>query len=50
MKAGQILEIYKSEDGNYLKGYVYGRGLLPAIIHQSPPEMKEWLEAPDYAA
>ena len=50
MKAAQFMEVYKSEDGKYLKGYVYGNGMLSAIIRKSPPEMKEWLEAVDDAA
>lgn len=37
--------VYKSQDNQFLKGYVYGRGLLWDNIRQSPPEMKHWLEA-----
>ncbi len=37
--------VYRSPDAAYLKGYVYGGGLLWDNIRQSPPEMKQWLEA-----
>lgn len=37
--------IYRSPDGRFLKGYVYGKGMLWDNIRQSPPEMKQWLEA-----
>jgi hypothetical protein len=37
--------VYRSQDAQYLKGYVYGRGMLWDNIRQSPPEMKQWLEA-----
>ena len=35
--------IYRSRDNQFLKGYVYGRGLLWDSIRQSPPEMRRWL-------
>lgn len=50
MQAGQIMEIFKSEDGKFLKGFVYGNGMLAAIVRQSPPEMANWLEAVDGGA
>jgi len=37
--------VYRSADAQYLKGYVYGHGMLWDNIRQSPPEMKQWLEA-----
>ena len=46
-QAAQILEVYKSEDGMYLKGYVYGNGMFANIIRQSPPTMANWLVAVD---
>jgi len=36
--------VYKCPDGNYLKGYVYGGGMLWDNIRQTP-EMRPWLEA-----
>lgn len=44
-QAENIFVVFGSHDGRYLKGYVYGDGLLANIIRASPPEMKEWLEA-----
>ena len=50
-QAAQILEVFKSEDGRYLKGYVYGNGMLANIIRQSPPAIRRWLDPVDaYAA
>lgn len=37
--------VYQSKDNQFLKGYVYGNGLLWENIRRSPPEMKTWLEA-----
>lgn len=44
-QAEHFFDIFASTDGRYMKGYVYGDGLLANIIRTSPPEMKEWLEA-----
>lgn len=44
-QATHFFGIYRSNDGNYLKGYVYGDGMLAGIIKRSPPEMSRWLEA-----
>lgn len=44
-QAEHFFDVFASSDGQYLKGYVYGDGLLANIIKASPPEMKEWLEA-----
>ena len=38
-------DVFASDDGRFLKGYVYGDGLWANNIKASPPEMKEWLEA-----
>ena len=38
-----FLEIFRSTDGYYLKGYVYGPGLLADVIRQT--DMRPWLEA-----
>jgi hypothetical protein len=43
--ATHFFAVYRSPDGNWLKGHVYGPGLLHDQIRQSPPEMKEWLTA-----
>ena len=37
--------VYRGGDGQFLKGYVHGPGLLWENIRRSPPEMKQWLEA-----
>jgi len=37
--------VYRSPDAQFLKGYVYGKGMLWDNIRQSPPEMRQWLEA-----
>jgi len=43
--ATHFFGVYRCPDGNFLKGYVYGNGMLHDQIRQSPPEMKQWLEA-----
>jgi hypothetical protein len=43
--ATHFFGVYRSPDGQYLKGYVYGPGMLHDQIRQSPPEMKQWLTA-----
>lgn len=45
-----LFDIFASPDGRMLKGYVHGDGIWANTIAASPPEMKEWLEAPDVAA
>ena len=40
-----LFDVFKSDDGRYLKGYVYGDGLWSNVVRNSPPEMAEWLEA-----
>lgn len=42
--ATHFFGVYRCPDAQYLKGYVYGPGLLHDQIRQSPPEMREWLE------
>jgi hypothetical protein len=37
--------VFRGGDGNFLKGYVYGPGMLWENIRRSPPEIKHWLEA-----
>lgn len=44
MQASQFFDVYESSDGEYLKGTVYGDGMLAEIIRNSPPEMSEWLQ------
>jgi hypothetical protein len=39
-----FLGIYRSPDGNYLKGTVYGKGLLWDVIRQTPG-IEPWLKA-----
>lgn len=46
-QAVQIFELFKSNDGMFMKGKVYGDGMFANIIKRSPPEMKNWLEAVD---
>lgn len=46
-QACQIFEVFKSPDGAFLKGHVYGDGLFANVVKRSPPEMKRWLEAVD---
>jgi hypothetical protein len=41
--ATHFFAVYRSPDGAYLKGVVYGPGLLAEQIRQSPPEMAQWL-------
>ncbi len=40
-----IFDVFASPGGQFLKGYVYGEGLLAHVIKASPPEMSRWLEA-----
>ena len=42
-----LFDVFASPDGNYLHGTVYGDGMWANIIKESPPEMANWLEAPD---
>ena len=44
-QAVHFFAIYRCPDGQYLRGYVYGPGMLHDQIRQSPPEMREWLIA-----
>ena len=44
-QAEHMFDIFASEDGQYLKGYVHGDGLWANVIKASPPEMSEWLVA-----
>lgn len=41
----QFFDVFASPWGQYIKGYVHGDGLWAEVIKNSPPEMKEWLEA-----
>jgi hypothetical protein len=41
--ATHFFGVYRSADGNYLKGVVYGEGMLAEQVRQSPPEMAQWL-------
>ena len=43
--ATHFFGVYRCPDNQYLKGHVYGPGLLHDQVRQSPPEMQEWLEA-----
>lgn len=42
-----LFDVFASSDGSYLKGTVYGDGMWANVIKESPPEMSQWLEAPD---
>jgi hypothetical protein len=46
-QACQIFEVFKSPDGRFIKGKVYGDGMFANIVKRSPDSMKQWLEAVD---
>lgn len=44
LQCDEFFRVFSSGNGKYLKGYVYGDGMIAEVIRQSPPEMKQWLE------